>query len=240
MAILLLMLFWKCGFRLWPNGHAPTLCLNKKDFHLIRWWKWTTWASHVVSKVLPRSSLKRTCFRQKRNNNYHIIISNNNNNSTKTIATKINFHNIPFEPAVNMLWIFLFPPVKSEEKRKLEFYSWSRNVLPSLEPWGRRTAVPSLFHQTGQHSSCMKGPLHKPRTDGAGQQTQDTGRDPCMWQLSHQLFLPSYESSAVFRQSSWAGVTFLSPWVLFPCGMFTGHKCIHTETPIAPASLAFC
>ena len=148
MAILLLMLFWKCGFRLWPNGHAHTQCLNKKDFHLIHWWKWTTWASHVVSKVLPHSSLKRTCFLQKRNNNYRIIISNINNNSTKITATKINFHNIPFEPAVNMLWIFLFPPVKSEGKRKLEFYFWSRNVLPSLEPWGRRTAVPSFFPQS--------------------------------------------------------------------------------------------
>ena len=196
MAILLLMLFWKCGFRLWPNGHAHTQCLNKKDFHLIHWWKWTTWASHVVSKVLPHSSLKRTCFLQKRNNNYRIIISNINNNSTKITATKINFHIIPFEPAVNMLWIFLFPPVKSEGKRKLEFYFWSRNVLPSLEPWGRRTAVPSLFPQTGQHSSCMKGPLHKPRTQmvRASRHRTQEGTSAC----------GSYPTSSSFHPTSLA------------------------------------
>ena len=93
-----------------------------------------------------------------RKNNYHIIISNNKNTSTNTIATKINFHNIPFERAGNMLSIFLPPtPVKSEEKRKLGFYFWGRKVRPSLEPWGRRTAVPSLFPPIGQHAPSWRG-----------------------------------------------------------------------------------
>lgn len=113
---LLFGMFVNAGFRLWSNGHAHTRCLNKKDFHLIHWWTWTTWASHVVSEVLPHSSLKSICFLQKRNNNYHIIISNNKNNSTKTIATKIDFHNIPFEPAANMLWIFLLPQSSLRKK----------------------------------------------------------------------------------------------------------------------------
>ena len=120
---------------------------------------------------------------------------------------------------------------KKRKLMKLEFYSWSRNVLLSLEPWGRKDCFPFSLppNKTG---FLLHGGASTQAKDinGAVQQTQDTRMDTCMRQISHQASLPSSESRAVFRQSSWIGVTFLSPWELFPGGIFMTSMHTHRNS----------
>lgn len=111
---------------------------------------------------------------------------------------------------------------------KLEFYSWSRNVLLSLEPWGRKDSFPFSL-PPNRAGFLLHGGASTQAKDinGAVQQTQDTRMDTCTRQISHQASLPSSESRAVFRQSSRTGVTFLSPEELFPHRVFMTS--VHTH-----------
>ena len=74
MAILLLMLFWKCGFRLWPNGHAHTWCLNKIDFLSYSLVELGQLGFLMVGQRFYHEDHSREYAVYRKDNNYYIII----------------------------------------------------------------------------------------------------------------------------------------------------------------------